>query len=109
MEKRYRRIYDDQKPGMVWHQEFSEGRSLNQKLKMKISKLGDVRKLTSLTQTYHRWRSGGEAPSRWAIFCNFLEKKLFQCLWITFRMCSEPFEKTRFLTFESQLKKIILF
>ena len=21
------------------------------------------------------WGSGGEAPSRWAIFCNFLEKK----------------------------------
>ena len=26
-----------------------------------------------------------------------------------FRKCSEPFESTRFLTFESQLKKIKLF
>ena len=71
-----------------------------------------------MTQMYHRrgfeggassrrrlWGSGGEAPSRWAIFCNFLNKKAILCHWITFRKCSEPFESTRFLTFESQLKK----
>ena len=53
------------------------GERLNQKLQMKISTLGDVYKQTSLTQTYHRRGSGGEAPSRWAIFCNFLEKKSY--------------------------------
>ena len=38
-------------------------------------------------------------------FCKFLEKKLFKSHWITFRASSEPFQKTRFLTFQSQLKK----
>ena len=36
----------------------------------------------------------GEAPSRWAIFCNFLEKNgYFNAIWITFR------------TFQSHLKE----
>ena len=49
---------------------------------------------------------GGAAPSRWAIFCNFLEKNgYFNAIRITFRTFSEPFEKTKFLMFESQLKK----
>ena len=47
---------------------------------------------------------GAKAPSRWAIFSNFLKKKLFSCHWITFRTCLEPFKRTRFLTFEHQLK-----
>ena len=50
---------------------------------------------------------GGEAPSLWPIFCGFLEKKdILMPFWITFRMCLEPFDRTRFLTFESQLKKL---
>ena len=68
---------EDQKPrGLVWHltTSFLKEEGLNQKLKMKIYKLGDVCKLTSLTQTYRRRGSGGEASSRWVIFCNFLEK-----------------------------------
>ena len=70
---------EDQKPwpGLALNQEFLMGERFNQKLKMKISKLGDECKQTSLTQTYHRRGSGGEAPSRWAIFCKFWEKKLF--------------------------------
>ena len=52
------------------------------------------------------WESGGEAPSRWAIFCKFLEKNgYFNAIWITFRTFSEPFERTKFLRFESQLNK----
>ena len=48
----------------------------------------------------------GGAPSRWAIFCNFLEKNgYFNAIWITFRTVSEPFERTKFLMFKSQLKK----
>ena len=48
----------------------------------------------------------GRAPSRWAIFCNFLEKNgFFNAILITFRIFSEPFERTKFLMFESQLKK----
>ena len=71
-----------------------------------------------MTQMYHRrgfgggapsrrrlWGSGGEAPSRWAIFCNFLEKKAILMPLDHISQCSKPFENTRFLTFESQLKK----
>ena len=48
---------------------------------------------------------GGGAPSRWAIF---LEKNgYFNAIRITFRMFSEPFERTKFLMFESQLKKLL--
>ena len=49
---------------------------------------------------------GGSAPSRRAIFCNFLEKNsYFNAIRITFRTFSEPFERTKSLMFESQLKK----
>ena len=48
--------------------------------------------------------AGGGTPSRWAIFVSFWKKKLFKSHWITFRTCSKPFQKTRFLTFESQSK-----
>ena len=45
----------------------------------------------------------------WAIFCNFLEKNgCFNAIRITFRTFSEPFETTKFLMFESQLKKSLL-
>ena len=43
----------------------------------------------------YAYGSGGEAPSRFAIVCNFLEKKLSKYRCITFRTCSEPFERTR--------------
>ena len=50
----------------------------------------------------------GEAPSRRAIFCMFLEKNgYFNAIWITFRTFSEPFERTKFLRFESQLNKFL--
>ena len=40
---------------------------------------------------------GGGAPSRWAIFCNFLEKNgYFNAIRITFRTFSEPFEEQNF-------------
>ena len=52
------------------------------------------------------WESVGEAPSCWAIFCNFLEKHdYFNAIWITLPMFSEPFQRTKFLRFESQLNK----
>ena len=52
------------------------------------------------------WDSGGEAPSRWAIFHNFLEKNgYFNTIRITVRTFSEPFERTKFLRFESQWNK----
>ena len=38
-------------------------------------------------------------------FCKFLKKKLFKSRWITFRTSSEPFQRTRFLTFQNQSKK----
>ena len=49
---------------------------------------------------------GGKAPSRWAIFCKFLEKNgRLNAIWITFCTFSEPFERTKFVRFESQLNK----
>ena len=43
------------------------------------------------------WKSGA---------CKFLEKNgYFNAIWITFRTFSEPFERTKFLRFESQLNK----
>ena len=53
--------------GLVWHltESFLKGEGLKQKLQMKIW----------FIQTYHRRGSGDEAPSRWAIFWNFFEKK----------------------------------
>ena len=52
------------------------------------------------------WESGPKAPSRWAIFCKFLEKNgYFNAIWITFRTFLEPFERTKLLRFEIQLNK----
>ena len=49
---------------------------------------------------------GGGARSRWEIFCKFLENNgYFNTIKITFRTFLEPVEKTKFLMFESQLKK----
>ena len=64
-----------------------------------------VSKLVQLKHVTEGARGG--APSRWAIFCNFLEKKngYFNAILITFRTFSEPFERTKFLMFESRLKK----
>ena len=38
-------------------------------------------------------------------FVSFWKKKLFKSHWITFRTSSEPFQRTRFLTFQCQSKK----
>ena len=48
----------------------------------------------------------GEAPSRRAIFRKLLEKNGYlNAIWITFCTFSEPFERTKFLRFESKLNK----
>ena len=78
MGQRYRRMYDQKPwPGLALNKKFSKGKSLNQKLKMKICKLGDVCKQTSLLK---RITDGGLGPKPQLLgnfFCNFLEKKLF--------------------------------
>ena len=71
-----------------------------------------------VTQMYHRrgfgagapshrrlWGCGGQASSRWKSFCNFLKKKAILMPLDHISNSSEPFESTRFLTFEGQLKK----
>ena len=85
-------------------------------LKVKIEKckyltLESVEK-ARVNQTCHRRGSGGKAPSRWAIFCNFFWKKhqtTFFCNFNDneshFARVSEPFENIKFLKFESQLKR----
>ena len=68
---------------------------LNQKLKNfpKIFKLGDV---ASQTNQLKR-------PQPLRIYCNFFGKNgYFNAIWITFRTCLEPFEKTKVSRFGSQ-------
>ena len=60
MGQRYRRMYYQKPwPGLALNEEFSIGRSLNQKLKMKLCKLRDVCKQTSLLK---RITDGGLGP-----------------------------------------------
>ena len=73
--QRYRRMYDQKPwPGLALNEEFSKGRALKPKV-MKIRKLGDVCKQTSLLK---RIPDGGLGPKPQLLgnfFCNFLEKK----------------------------------
>ena len=48
---------------------------------------------------------GAELPAAGQFFVMFLEKNYFNAIRITFRAFSEPFERTKFLMFESQLNK----
>ena len=73
---------------------------------MKICKLGDVCKQTSLLK---RITHEGLGPKPQVLGNFFGKKAILMPYWITFRMCSESFERTKFLTFESQLKKSKLF
>ena len=66
---------------------------------------------TNVTQTYHRWESVGGSPNRrrlWVIVWKFLQffgkSSHFNAIWITIGTCLEPFERTKFLRFESQVK-----
>ena len=73
----------------------------------------------SATQTYHRrGPAGGKAPAAGGygglrvkppvagpFFKLFGKNSSFNAIWITFCTVSEPFEITKFLRFESQLKK----
>ena len=49
---------------------------------------------------------GGKALCGWITFCNSMEKKAILMHCVTFCTCLEPFKRTTFLTFESQLKKL---
>ena len=108
--------------GLVWPvtRILLKGKDYNRKLISftNILKLGDVvSKLVQLKRTKDgAWgkapscqrlrRSGSEAPNRWVIFCIFLEKI---GLLLPFRSHFASFQshlkKTKFLRFESQLKK----
>ena len=48
----------------------------------------------------------GVKPQDAGRFLCFWKKKLFKSHWITFRASSQSFERTRFLTFQSQSKKL---
>ena len=69
-----------------------------------MSKLVQLKRVTNGAWGRSRRRpleSGGKAPSRRAIFCNFLGKNgYFNAIWITFRTFSEPFEKNFFEIWE---------
>ena len=79
-----------------------------------MSKLVQLKRVTDgawgggATNRQRLWESGGEAHSWWAIFCKFLDKNYyFNAIWITFCTFSEPFERTKFLRFESQLNESV--
>ena len=102
------------------NQDLLKEQDYNRKLKSftNISKLGDIvsksvqlrwGQWTEPPPAGRLWGSGGKAPSRWAIFCKFLEKNsYFNAIWITFRTFSEPFEIIKLLRYESQLNKSFL-
>ena len=72
---------EDQKlwPGLALNQNFAKKEGPKAKVKSENVKIEERDGQTSvLTQTYHRWGSGGKAPSRWAIFCIYLEKIVTQ-------------------------------
>ena len=83
-----------------------------------MSKVGDVLSKLTSTQTSPIHGSGGGvpshqrlcgsegfAPSRWASFCNFLEKKPILMPLDHILRVFNAIERTRFLTLESQFKK----
>ena len=105
---------------LVWYlkQDFAKGRRFLQKVK-KWKCFGRRVEWISGTPTHHTLGSGGGAFSRrklWDLgakppaakrsFVSFWKNKPFFCNWTKFRRFSETFKKTRFLTFESQLKKL---
>ena len=52
------------------------------------------------------WESGAKQPAAGRIFISFWKKSgSFNAIWITFRTFSEPFERTKFSRFKSQLNK----
>ena len=61
---------------LVWHltKSFQKGKRLNQKLKMKICKLGDVCKQL-VYSTISQMEVWGQSPSCLAIFLHFFGKK----------------------------------
>ena len=67
--------------GLVWHlmKSFQKRERLSHKLKMKICKLGDVCKQSSLLKriTDEVW---AKAPAAWQCFSNFLEKSYFNAI-----------------------------
>ena len=81
MGQSYRRMYDQKPwPGLALNEEFSKGRSLNQKLKMKICKLGDVCKQTNLLK---RITDEGLGPNRQLLgnfFAIFWKKSYFNAI-----------------------------
>ena len=62
----------------------------------------------ALNQEFSQGR-GLKASSSWAIFSIFLENKAIFMPLDHISHVSEPFERTRFLTFKIQLRKIKLF
>ena len=78
-------------------------------LRYALSKLELLKRITAGSLGAESPPAGGyegEVLSCWTIFCNSLEKNIIYWHWITFRTCSKKFESTRFLTFQSQLKKL---
>ena len=98
---------EDQKPG-PWLDcilDFVKGKGLEPKLKTfsKLSKLGDV--VSKLVQP-KCITVGGLGAAAGQYFVIILEKNsFFDIICITFHTFLEPFETTKFLRFESQLKK----
>ena len=97
MGQRYRRMYYQKpRPGLALNEKFSKGRSLNQKLKMKICKLGDVCKQTSLLK---RITDGGLGPKPQPLgnfFAFFWKKSYFNVIGSHFACVKNHLEELDF-------------
>ena len=104
-------------PDLALKQNFAKGRVLE--LKVKTSDLRYALSKLELLKRITDWSLGAESPAAGG-YEGLREKppaaeRFFVILWkkntidwhlITFCTCSEKFESTRFLTFQSQLKKL---
>ena len=57
--------------------------------------------LVSLKRITEGGLGANSQPPEAIELADFSKASNFKCHWIAFRTCSEPFEKTKFLTFES--------
>ena len=90
--------------GLVWHlaKSFEKGERLNQKLKMKICKMGDVCKQTSLLKCITDGNLGPKPQLLGNFFAIFWKKSYFNAFGSHFACVQNHLKE---LDFESQLKK----
>ena len=120
-----RRIKERSETGsvLIRNQDFAKGEELEPQLKKFFKNVKVYRRHEQISgiQTCRRPGYGGGGSSqppedmevwgqsqRLGDFLFFEKNSYFNAIWITFRSFLKPFERTKFLRFESQLKKTFL-